>query len=63
MRKHCHAESMALYAQDAAETSKPWERWEGRSHNGKWSPMVGWQNHPSWMPGLEYRRIKKEKQA
>ena len=28
MTKHIHAELMALYAQDAMETDKPWERWE-----------------------------------
>jgi hypothetical protein len=25
---HKHAKLMALYAEDAAETDKPWERWE-----------------------------------
>lgn len=28
MAAHIHAENMKLYAQDAAETDKPWERWE-----------------------------------
>ena len=28
MPAHKHAENMALYAQDALETDKPWERWE-----------------------------------
>lgn len=27
---HTHAHNMLLYAQDAAETDRPWERWEMR---------------------------------
>lgn len=30
MSKHIHAEHMLQYAQDAAETDKPWERWQVR---------------------------------
>lgn len=33
MTAHIHAENMKLYAQDAAETDKPWERWEFRNHS------------------------------
>ena len=40
MTKHIHAELMALYAQDAMETDKPWERWEFYCENfcGQWEP-------------------------
>lgn len=52
---HPHAASMALYAQDAAETDKPWERWECRH------PMfAGWRSvkagNLGWDPEAEYRR-------
>lgn len=29
--RHRHADKMGLYAQDAAETDKPWERWESKN--------------------------------
>ena len=33
---HPHAASMKLYAEDAAETDKPWERWEAGTQVGPW---------------------------
>ena len=41
MTAHKHAELMLQYAQDAAETEKPWLRWEGRgvSTSAVWVPM------------------------
>lgn len=38
--KYKHAELMALYAQDAMETDKPWERWEVFV-NGVWQSTCG----------------------
>jgi len=52
---HPHAELMALYAQDAAEIDRPWERWErrGRHYTDTWYQLTG---HPEWRAGTEYRR-------
>lgn len=55
-KAHPHAASMALYAQDAAETDKPWERWEAKTGDGSW---VGVGRHPVWEPEQEYRRKPK----
>ena len=55
--KHKHAELMMQYAQDAMETSEPWELWE-YSH----ASSNGWRNldkMPSWRIGNEYRRKPK----
>ena len=56
MTAHKHAALMLQYAQDAAETDKPWERWEYNTPNeGEvWHPFT--MSHPSWMPECEYRR-------
>lgn len=54
---HKHAASMVLYAQDAMETPRPWERWELFLPNG-----CGWVNctsNPSWYEHIEYRRKPK----
>ena len=54
MTAHKHAALMLQYAQDAAETDKPWERWEYLKHQSSdWGPvscMIG------WFPENEYRR-------
>ena len=43
---------MLLYAQDAAETDKPWERWE--ILRGKaWCDLT---ENPTWIEYMEYRR-------
>ena len=56
MTAHKHAALMLQYAQDAAETDKPWERWE--YNNPKegvvWNPFI--MTHPAWLPECEYRR-------
>ena len=41
MTAHKHAALMMQYAQDALETDKPWDRWEGRgvSTSAVWVPM------------------------
>lgn len=44
---------MALYAQDAMETDKPWERWKWRAPGGTWTQL---NDHPVWGEGIEYRR-------
>jgi hypothetical protein len=51
---HKHAESMMLYAQDAAKSSKPWELWECKSDTqGTWHNLY---EHPAWDITREYRR-------
>lgn len=58
MAGHKHASKMAEYAKDAAETDKPWERWEYRfATNGfedSWSSEI--TEHPCWNEKFEYRR-------
>lgn len=49
--KHPHAENMVLYAKDALETDKPWDRWEYHFHG--WRPCVA---HPNWDDNTLYRR-------
>ncbi len=49
---HPHAASMLLYAQDAAETDKPWKRWEIKGDTGFHKCL----KHPEWYENFEYRR-------
>lgn len=51
---HIHATLMLQYAQDAAETETPWERWEWRAGNKM--PFEACTNHPAWVPVFVYRR-------
>jgi hypothetical protein len=52
--RHKHAELMKLYAEDAMETDKPWERWEYRGPSDRtWSDTC---LHPIWDERWEYRR-------
>ena len=53
---HIHAAAMAEYAKDAAETNKPWERWEFCHMRGEYSSLYG---HPEWVEDNEYRRKPK----
>ena len=53
---HQHAASMLLYAQDAAETDKPWERWE---YNLGDTGFKGCFKHPEWNANFKYRRKPK----
>ncbi len=55
MTAHVHAALMLQYAQDAAETSEPWRRWEGRpvGTDGEWRSS---ETNPGWLPHYEYRR-------
>lgn len=50
---HTHAESMRLYAEDAAEIDAPWQRWEFCIPGGMWESL---DYHPSWTPSFLYRR-------
>lgn len=57
MAGHKHAAAMAEYAKDAAETERPWERWESRIN----LPGHGtsWRGHAAaiaWDEDREYRR-------
>ena len=56
---HIHAAAMAEYAKDAAETDKPWERWEfsyGEKKPKYFSPLI---EHPNWREDGKYRRKPK----
>jgi hypothetical protein len=51
---HVHADSMLLYAQDAAEHKQPWLLWQYRSLNEhNWG---GCLENPRWIVGNLYRR-------
>lgn len=50
---HIHAESMRLYAEDAAEIDEPWQRWEFCMPGKMWENLYG---HPQWTPSFLYRR-------
>lgn len=52
MSAHVHAPNMALYAQDAAESDKPWEMWEGWS-GCRWNRL---DVNPPWDEFAQYRR-------
>ena len=53
MTAHKHADSMLLYAQDAAETDTPWELWEYKLHGEPW---FGCEDNPTWSENISYRR-------
>ena len=44
---------MLLYAQDAAETDEPWERWEFKGDDNGFNMCL---RHPGWQKNFEYRR-------
>ena len=55
---HIHAKLMAQYAEDAAETDTPWERWEYYLY----LDAVAWidcNSHPDWAVTRKYRRKSK----
>lgn len=56
MTPHIHAASALLYAQDMAETDRPWERWEIRpAGHDAWYPAQ--EGHvPLWHINCQYRR-------
>lgn len=53
MKPHPHANLMRQYAEDAAETDKPWERWE---YCGSDPPWIRLTCHPQWWLWQQYRR-------
>lgn len=53
---HVHSESMALYAEDAKTTDKPWELWQTTTADHPWSDL---QRNPEWNPLSLYRRKPK----
>jgi hypothetical protein len=55
--KHPHAELMLLYAQDAMETDKPWERWEFKERTYKVFETC--YTNPAWFKEVSYRRKQK----
>jgi len=59
MTAHKHAENMLLYAQDAAETETPWERWEYLC-GGKWLSLF---SNPNWQSGFVFRRKPKTRKV
>lgn len=56
---HKHADLMMQYALDAAETDKPWERWEVKDWRDNWTDLV---SGPSWNIALDYRRKPSQEQ-
>ena len=57
MTAHKHHVNMMLYAQDAAETDTPWDRWDYKGRV-RWINVQGGM-HPQWYPDAEYRRKPK----
>ena len=53
MTAHKHAALMLQYAQDAAETERPWERWEFKTDGDTWVELI---KNPSWFEDRKYRR-------
>lgn len=61
MAAHVHAEKMAMFAEDAKHTNKPWELWEVNESmsqkDGVW--VEDWEDLkgiPDWNPNVGYRR-------
>lgn len=57
MTAHKHAKLIADYAADAAETDKPWERWEFKGGD-VWKRLY---RTPNWHELTEYRRKPQKK--
>lgn len=54
MTKHIHADLMLQYAQDAAETDKPWLLWEIYNYSREdWTTL---DEHPRWAKVTLYRK-------
>ena len=53
---HIHAKLMAQYAEDAAETDTPWERWEPSYKGEKFETL---DHNPNWSVRFDYRRKAK----
>lgn len=66
MTAHKHAALMLQYAQDAAETDRPWERWEYSDtvtlNQHREEIRDDWfdcRDNPDWHPNVKYRRKSK----
>lgn len=58
---HPHAELMLQYAQDAAETSEPWRRWQSKlPRHAHWNDRT---SQPLWDTEVEYRRKPEPKET
>lgn len=55
---HVHADLMALYAEDAKTTDKPWELWQIKAGSSDW---ISCKFSPSWDPCCQFRRKPKTK--
>lgn len=53
---HVHADLMALYAEDAKTTDKPWELWQTKTADKPWGDL---KRTPEWDPRYLYRRKPK----
>ena len=62
MAAHKHAALMLQYAQDAAETDSPWERWEvsdAIKYDSSGRLVRNWrqlEDNPDWNSNVQYRR-------
>ena len=56
IKGHVHADLMALYAEDAKTTDKPWELWQIKNISGEWRDLTC---NPSFATHLGYRRKPK----
>lgn len=58
MAGHKHVAAMAEYAKDAAETDKPWERWQWSESpdDGRWIDCKVYEDAPIWHVSCGYRR-------
>lgn len=62
MTAHKHAALMLQYAQDAAETDRPWERWEvsdAIKYDSSRRLVRNWrqlEDNPDWNANVQYRR-------
>lgn len=53
---HIHSENMALYAEDAKKTDKPWELWQIKAGSSDW---ISCKFSPAWDPCCQFRRKPK----
>lgn len=58
MAGHKHAAHMKAYADDAAETERPWERWQWSESpdSAEWIDCKVYENAPIWCVSCGYRR-------
>lgn len=56
--KHIHSELMFRFAQDALESSEPWEYWE--EYNKETKEWTHLSNVPEWNVDRYYRRVVRE---